>query len=85
MLNRFGGLYVDVDMECLRPHDALHATSSGCSFYAGFSHTGTVELNNGVIGWVGLWGVGQGQREQQGAHNGWSTDSLLRPSLLFPC
>ena len=47
ILHRFGGLYVDVDMECLLPHDALHSREH---FYAGFSHTGTVELNNGVIG-----------------------------------
>lgn len=37
-------------MECLLPHDALHSSGTGCRFYAGFSHTGTVELNNGVIG-----------------------------------
>lgn len=37
-------------MECLLPHDALHSREGGCLCYAGFSHTGTVELNNGVIG-----------------------------------
>lgn len=42
-------------MECLLPHDALHSREGGCIFYAGFSHTGTVELNNGVIGWVDGW------------------------------
>lgn len=45
-------------MECLLPHDALHAAAGGCRFYAGFSHTGTVELNNGVIGYVG-WRVSE--------------------------
>jgi mannosyltransferase OCH1-like enzyme len=49
ILHRFGGLYVDVDMECFLPHDALH-DDGDVRLYAGFSHTGTVEVNNGVIG-----------------------------------
>ena len=48
ILHRFGGLYVDVDMECLGCHDAMH--SGACRLYVGFSHTATVELNNGLMG-----------------------------------
>lgn len=51
LLERHGGVYVDVDMECVRPLDDLHG-QRGPSFYAGFSNTGTVELNNGIIGCV---------------------------------
>ncbi len=50
LLHRYGGTYVDVDMECVRSLD-LHS-EAGPTFYAGFSNTGTVELNNGLIGWV---------------------------------
>ncbi|GAB5034059.1 surface protein sur1 [Nannochloropsis oceanica] len=48
LLHRYGGTYVDVDMECVRSLD-LHS-EAGPTFYAGFSNTGTVELNNGLIG-----------------------------------
>ena len=46
LLQTFGGLYVDVDMECLQSFNHLHTLA----FYTGFSNTGTVELNNGLIG-----------------------------------
>jgi len=51
LLQRHGGIYVDVDMECVRSLDGLHG-KGGPTFYAGFSNTGTVELNNGLIGCV---------------------------------
>jgi hypothetical protein len=53
LLQRHGGVYVDVDMECVRSLDGLHGRG-GPTFYAGFSNTGTVELNNGLIGCVCL-------------------------------
>lgn len=46
LLQKFGGLYVDMDMECIQSLDHLH----NLAFYTGFSNTGTVELNNGLIG-----------------------------------
>ena len=49
ILHRFGGLYVDTDFECIRPIDKLHRQFE---FYTGISNTGTVELNNGLIGAV---------------------------------
>merc|ERR1712216_611703 len=41
-----GGLYVDVDFECLRPFDSLHHRYS---FYTGMSNVGAFELNNGLF------------------------------------
>ncbi|CAE7320631.1 RH31, partial [Symbiodinium pilosum] len=43
---RHGGLYVDVDFECLQPLGALH---SRASFYCGLSNVGAVEVNNGLF------------------------------------
>lgn len=43
---RHGGVYVDVDFECLQPLDALHHTYS---FYTGMSNVGAFELNNGLF------------------------------------
>ncbi|KAF0698402.1 Aste57867_10970 [Aphanomyces stellatus] len=51
ILERHGGVYVDIDFECLRPLDAMHE-HDGCSFYAGLSNTNTVEVNNALIGVV---------------------------------
>lgn len=54
ILYHFGGVYVDADMECLASLDDLHesiSTGTGhLTFYTGFSNTGTIELNNGLIG-----------------------------------
>jgi mannosyltransferase OCH1-like enzyme len=47
ILERYGGIYVDTDFECIQSVDKLHQLFS---FYAGISNTGTVELNNGLIG-----------------------------------
>ena len=44
ILNRFGGLYVDTDFFCLKPHDILHHT---CDFYTGM---GAQIVYNGNIG-----------------------------------
>ena len=44
ILNRFGGLYVDTDFFCVRPHDILHYT---CDFYTGM---GSKVVYNGNIG-----------------------------------
>eukprot|EP00439_Symbiodinium_sp_Y106_P033541 s3652_g4.t1 len=43
---RHGGLYVDVDFECLKPLDVLHTRAS---FYCGLSNVGAVEVNNGLF------------------------------------
>jgi len=43
---RYGGLYVDVDFECLQPFDSLHRRYS---FFAGVSNCGVFELNNGLL------------------------------------
>ena len=47
ILNRYGGVYVDTDFECVRPLDEL---VDSCGFFTGMSNTGTFELNNGLIG-----------------------------------
>lgn len=50
ILNRYGGLYVDVDQYCIKPHDIFHHV---CSFYVcSFNGTGKnrVLVNNNVIG-----------------------------------
>ncbi len=48
ILHRYGGLYVDIDFECLKPFDALHHFYD---FYAGFEQEGRhMELCNAIIG-----------------------------------
>lgn len=49
VLSRYGGVYVDIDYECIRSLDdvVIH-----CDFFVGFSHTEVVEINNGLIGCV---------------------------------
>ncbi len=46
ILDRFGGVYVDVDFECLKPFDSLHKS---CEFYAGVTHEND-HLYNGLMG-----------------------------------
>ncbi|KAJ0411671.1 hypothetical protein ATCC90586_002055 [Pythium insidiosum] len=46
ILERVGGVYADVDVECLRPLDEL---LSRFDFVAGVSNTSCVEINNAVI------------------------------------
>ncbi|GLE05270.1 hypothetical protein PINS_up014282 [Pythium insidiosum] len=46
ILERFGGVYVDVDVECLCAFDALVARFD---FIVGVSNTSCVEINNAVI------------------------------------
>ncbi|MBP9841904.1 MAG: hypothetical protein KBC64_05710 [Simkaniaceae bacterium] len=45
ILDQYGGLYVDVDFECLKPFDPFHHTSL---FYTGLQDEGVV--GNGLIG-----------------------------------
>ncbi len=47
ILFQYGGLYVDVDFECLKPFDSLH---SGYSFYTGVGYQRHPLLFNGLIG-----------------------------------
>lgn len=47
ILLKHGGLYVDVDFECLRNFDDIHRRYD---MYCGMANTGLVELNNGLIG-----------------------------------
>lgn len=49
MLFQIGGLYVDSDFECLA---AMHDLHRHAGLYAGLSSTGTVEVNNGLIGYA---------------------------------
>lgn len=47
LLEKFGGLYVDLDFECLKPFDKLHYRYD---FYTGISHNNQGEIvNNAVI------------------------------------
>lgn len=43
---RFGGLYVDIDFECLHPFDELHAR---VDFFAAVSNVGALEISNGLL------------------------------------
>ncbi len=47
ILQRYGGLYVDCDFECLKPFDEIH---NACDFYAGVAYGAVVTLYNGLIG-----------------------------------
>lgn len=47
ILERFGGVYMDMDIYCVRPLDILHYCYD---FYAGISNVNAVELNNALIG-----------------------------------
>ncbi len=46
ILNQFGGLYVDMDFECVHPFDQLNHTYT---FYTGLNHCRIFELANGLI------------------------------------
>ena len=46
ILNKFGGMYADVDFECLKPLDDLH----NLSFYSGIVYGENVEINVGLLG-----------------------------------
>jgi mannosyltransferase OCH1-like enzyme len=47
LLDQFGGLYCDVDFECLQPFDLLH---DNLDFYTGLPGWRGLHLNNGIIG-----------------------------------
>ena len=47
ILYRMGGLYVDIDFECLKPFDILHST---LDFYAGIEFNKKFRINNALIG-----------------------------------
>lgn len=48
ILLHFGGLYIDIDYECVQALTFLN--DRACSFFCGMSNTGVVEINNGIIG-----------------------------------
>eukprot|EP00293_Proteomonas_sulcata_P011638 CAMPEP_0184304062 /NCGR_PEP_ID=MMETSP1049-20130417/13688_1 /TAXON_ID=77928 /ORGANISM="Proteomonas sulcata, Strain CCMP704" /LENGTH=301 /DNA_ID=CAMNT_0026615797 /DNA_START=97 /DNA_END=999 /DNA_ORIENTATION=+ len=50
ILQRYGGVYVDVDFECLGSLDQL--VHSDVKMFCGLSNVGWVEINNGLIGSV---------------------------------
>ena len=43
ILYRYGGVYVDIDFDCLQSFDTLHKS---CEFYAGISRCGTAVMNS---------------------------------------
>lgn len=47
ILYRYGGVYVDIDFECLRSFDVLNHI---CDFYTGIAYTSKPILYNGLIG-----------------------------------
>lgn len=51
ILNQFGGLYVDIDFECIKPFDPIHHL---CDFYIGFFQVNylksSARVNNAIIG-----------------------------------
>jgi inositol phosphorylceramide mannosyltransferase catalytic subunit len=49
ILNRYGGLYVDIDIECLRPFDIFHHCYQ---LYVGIEQAQRLEINNALIGAV---------------------------------
>lgn len=49
ILDKFGGLYIDTDFECLKAFDVLNHC---CDFYAGISPESSLEVYNGLIGTI---------------------------------
>jgi mannosyltransferase OCH1-like enzyme len=47
ILYRLGGVYVDIDFECLRPFDIFHHC---CDYYTGVAYSGRFCVFNGLIG-----------------------------------
>ena len=47
ILYRVGGVYVDIDFECLRPMDIFHHV---CDYYTGVAYSGRFSTFNGLIG-----------------------------------
>lgn len=49
ILDRFGGLYVDTDFECVKPFDRIHQS---CELFAGIAYGKEAGLYNGLIGTI---------------------------------
>lgn len=49
ILYRLGGVYVDIDFECLRPMDVFNHV---CDYYTGAAYSGRFSIFNGLIGSV---------------------------------
>jgi len=47
ILYREGGIYIDIDYECLQ---SIENIINNCTFFAGLSSTLTLEISNGIIG-----------------------------------
>jgi mannosyltransferase OCH1-like enzyme len=47
ILYREGGIYIDIDYECLQ---SIENIINNCTFFAGLSSTSTLEISNGIIG-----------------------------------
>ena len=75
ILNKFGGLYIDTDFECLRSFDAFHHC---CDFYAGVSSEGAFEVYNGLIGTIPHHPIIAGCIEQISTH---ATENLSYDTL----
>merc|ERR1711860_156218 len=50
LLYQFGGVYVDMDFECVQSLDLLDCGAKSFDFMTGFSNTGLLEVNNAMIG-----------------------------------
>lgn len=75
ILNKFGGLYIDTDFECLRSFDVLHHC---CDFYTGVSSEKVLEVYNGLIGTVPNHPIIASCIEEIGKH---STENLSYDTL----
>ncbi len=51
ILLAFGGVYIDVDYECIKCLDGA-AWWSSCTAFAGLSHATVLEINNGILGCI---------------------------------
>jgi mannosyltransferase OCH1-like enzyme len=80
ILERFGGVYIDIDSECLKPLDSLHINFH---FYAGICpNNATAVIANGIIAATANHPI-IADAVKKIAENSWRNDQFARNGVIF--
>jgi mannosyltransferase OCH1-like enzyme len=80
ILERFGGVYIDIDSECLKPLDELH---KNFHFYAGICpNNANAVINNAIIGAIPNHPIIVNAVNKI-AENSWQKNPLARNGVIF--
>jgi mannosyltransferase OCH1-like enzyme len=80
ILERFGGVYIDIDSECLKPLDSLHINFH---FYAGICpNNANAVIANGIIGATAYHPIIVAAVKKI-AKNSWRSDQFARNGVIF--